>query len=411
MMVVVLDLKTYITRTTPLFDDPAAASREAFQCAAAIVATGPGLPRLADYLGWSRAETTTLAGPAVPWRSSPSPMLRRLVAASLTEQVQAYAQFLVQVTRITCVQFAPGDAAAAATASAISATVTRFAPISNTRLEPEPSAEVEDLGTALDDLERLVGLEDAKREINQQVQLIRIAQMRSAAGLRNPVVSRHLVFVGNPGTGKTTVARIVGRIYRALEVVPDGHLVETDAAGLVAGYVGQTAIKTSEQITAALGGLLFIDEAYGLSRNDFGLEAIDTLVKAMEDSRGNLVVIVAGYPSTMRTFLDSNPGLESRFPTTITFGDYSVSQLLEILGRIAADNDYVIDSPQDSRLVSEVTAAMETPGFGNARAMRNLFEAGVRSQAWRLKDIDDLSVEQMRTLTVEDVIGAAESDS
>lgn len=397
-----VDLKDYIAATTPAFDDPDTAAREAFSLAAVIL---QGNPRYAAYLGWSANDVNTLAQSAIGWRSSAPPLLRKLAAAGLTEQVQAYAQFLVQVSRLACVQFAAGDPKAERTASAIAATVTRFAPVSNTKLEPAPAPaeQVEDLGQALDDLERLVGLEACKREINQQVQLIRITQMRASAGLKNPTVSRHLVFVGNPGTGKTTVARLVGRIYKALRVVPDGHLVETDASGLVAGFVGQTALKTAEQIDAALGGILFVDEAYGLTRNDFGIEAIDTLVKGMEDHRDELVVIVAGYTDEMREFLASNPGLQSRFPTTITFADYSAAELVDILRRIAADNDYTI--PDDPRLAEAVAARMSGPGFGNAREMRNIFEAGVRRQAWRLKDVADVSVEQLKSLTVEDLLG------
>lgn len=397
-----VDLKDYIAATTPAFDDPDTAAREAFSLAAVIL---QGNPRYAAYLGWSANDVNTLAQSAIGWRSSAPPLLRKLAAAGLTEQVQAYAQFLVQVSRLACVQFAAGDPKAERTASAIAATVTRFAPVSNTKLEPAPAPaeQVEDLGQALDDLERLVGLEACKREINQQVQLIRITQMRASAGLKNPTVSRHLVFVGNPGTGKTTVARLVGRIYKALRVVPDGHLVETDASGLVAGFVGQTALKTAEQIDAALGGILFVDEAYGLTRNDFGIEAIDTLVKGMEDHRDELVVIVAGYTDEMREFLASNPGLQSRFPTTITFADYSAAELVDILRRIAADNDYTI--PDDPRLAEAVAARMSGPAFGNAREMRNIFEAGVRRQAWRLKDVADVSVEQLKSLTVEDLLG------
>lgn len=397
-----MDLKDYIAATTPAFDDPDTAAREAFSLAAVIL---QGNHRYAAYLGWSANDVNTLAQSAIGWRSSAPPLLRKLAAAGLTEQVQAYAQFLVQVSRLACVQFAAGDPKAERTASAIAATVTRFAPVSNTKLEPAPAPaeQVEDLGQALDDLERLVGLEACKREINQQVQLIRITQMRASAGLKNPTVSRHLVFVGNPGTGKTTVARLVGRIYKALRVVPDGHLVETDASGLVAGFVGQTALKTAEQIDAALGGILFVDEAYGLTRNDFGIEAIDTLVKGMEDHRDELVVIVAGYTDEMREFLASNPGLQSRFPTTITFADYSAAELVDILRRIAADNDYTI--PDDPRLAEAIAARMSGPGFGNAREMRNIFEAGVRRQAWRLKDVADVSVEQLKSLTVEDLLG------
>ena len=417
------DLKQFIATTTPMFDDPPAASKEAFQAVAAILAAGrdkdANIARFAGYLGWTDAEVAALATEAASWGLTPPPMLRSLVAAGLEQQVEAYALFLVHVTRIACLQFAPGDPAAAASASAIAATVTRYAPISNTRLEPaaeqpeqpeqpeKPSSaqSVEEVGKALDDLEKLVGLEAVKRQINEQVQLIRIAQMRTEAGLKNPTVSRHLVFVGNPGTGKTTVARIVGRIYAALGVVPDGHLVETDASGLIAGYVGQTAIKTAEQISRAVGGILFIDEAYGLSRNDFGLEAVDTLVKAMEDHRADLVVIVAGYPQNMQTFLESNPGLESRFPITIEFDDYSIDQLIEILARIAGENDYVLAEPGDPRLRTAIESMMGEEGFGNARAMRNLFEAAVRRHAWRLKDTTDVSVDQMTTLTVDDVLG------
>lgn len=418
-----MDLKQFIADSTPVFDDPAAVRREAFQACAALLSAGDqstaNLDRLAAYLGWTRAEVAALAEKGRGFRATAPPTLRALAAAGHTKQVEAYALFLVQVTRLACVQFAPGDAGAARAASAIAATVTRTAPISNTRLEPvtatEPPAPAQPsesggaqaVGEALDDLERLVGLEDAKREINQQVQLIRIAQMREKAGLRNPTVSRHLVFVGNPGTGKTTVARIVGRIYSALGVVRDGHLLEVDASGLVAGYVGQTAIKTQEQITKALGGVLFIDEAYGLVRNDFGVEAIDTLVKGMEDNRHDLVVIVAGYPANMAEFISSNPGLESRFPTTITFADYTPDELLQILQRMCQDADYVLaeDAPPTVRQLFAGLAA--DPEFGNARTVRNVFEAAVRQHAWRLRDVADVTLDMMRTLTAEDVTAGA----
>lgn len=415
------DLKQYVAEATAMFDDPKAAAREAFQASAGILSLGmsgpDNLARFADYLGWTNAEVAALAATGSAWRTTPPPLLRSLVAAGHSRQVAAYAQYLVQVGRIACVQFAPGDPKVASAASAMAATITRYTPLSNAVLEPsephspgeeppQPDEPVVTVGEALDELEQLVGLEAAKKEINEQVQLIRIAELRSEAGLKNPTVSRHLVFVGNPGTGKTTVARIVGRIYQALNVVPDGHLVEVDASGLIAGYVGQTAIKTSEQITQALGGILFVDEAYGLSRNDFGLEAIDTLVKGMEDHRDELVVIVAGYPENMQTFLKSNPGLESRFPTTIGFDDYTVEELLAILRRIAEANDYAVADSDDDRLEDLVAQMTQRPDFGNARSMRNLFEAAVRRHAWRLKDVEDVSVEQMRTLTAEDLLGA-----
>lgn len=419
------DLKRFIGDATAMFDDPDAAAREAFQTAAAIIslgdAAGSNLAEFADYLGWTLDQTQALASKGVVFRTSPPPTLRSLIAAGHDSQVQAYSVFLVQVTRLACLQFAAADAGAARAASAIAATVTRAAPVSNTQLEPaaaptsatdpapERGPDTTAVGEALDDLERLVGLEDAKREINQQVQLIRIAQMREKAGLRNPTVSRHLVFVGNPGTGKTTVARIVGRIYSALGVVSDGHLVEVDASGLVAGYVGQTAIKTKEQITSALGGILFIDEAYGLTRNDFGVEAIDTLVKGMEDHRDDLVLIVAGYPDNMRTFIAANPGLESRFPTTITFADYTPDELHRILQRMCEDSDYVLAEGIDDQVRALFAGLAARPDFGNARTVRNIFEAAVRAHAWRLRDMSEVSVEQMRTLTLEDLAAAADA--
>jgi hypothetical protein len=423
----VQDLKQFIAHSTGMFDDPHAAAREAFQTAAAIVSLGDdartNLKALAGYLGWSPEETSALAVQGTVFRTSPPPMLRALIAAGHRSQVQAYSLFLVQVTRLACLQFAAADAGAARAASAIAATVTRTAPVSNTELEPTLTADAPAqaspqrgpdttaVGEALDDLERLVGLEDAKREINQQVQLIRIAQVRQKAGLRNPTVSRHLVFVGNPGTGKTTVARIVGRIYSALGVVADGHLVEVDASGLVAGYVGQTAIKTKEQITAALGGILFIDEAYGLTRNDFGVEAIDTLVKGMEDHRDDLVLIVAGYPDNMRTFIAANPGLDSRFPTTITFADYTPDELLRILQRMCEDSDYILAPGIEAQVRTLFAEHAARPDFGNARTVRNTFEAAVREHAWRLREVTEVTVEQMRTLTFDDIAaGAGASD-
>ncbi|HQR78632.1 MAG TPA: AAA family ATPase [Actinomycetota bacterium] len=420
-----MDLKQYIAASAPMFDDPPAVSREAFQACAALLAAGEpsGLERLAAYLGWRREEVTALAEQGRAFRSTAPPTLRALIAAGHTEQVETYALFMVQVTRLACLQFAAGDAGASRAASAIAATVTRTAPISNTRLEPaapdpQPTApdpkpteqslrpDMTAVGRALDDLERLVGLEEAKREINQQVQLIRIAQLRETAGLRNPTVSRHLVFVGNPGTGKTTVARIVGRIYTALGVVRNGQLVETDASGLVAGYVGQTALKTQEQIDKALGGILFVDEAYGLTRNDFGVEAVDTLVKAMEDHRHDLVVIVAGYPDNMREFISSNPGLESRFPVTVAFADYSPDELLLILQRMCADADYQLAEDAQVPVRQVLEGLTGESDFGNARTVRNLFEAAVREHAWRLRDVTEVSVEQMRTLGADDFAAA-----
>ncbi len=260
---------------------------------------------------------------------------------------------------------------------------------------PPPAKTLEQL---LDELDALVGLDAVKNEVRHQTQVLRIQALRGTHGLRNPGLTRHLVFVGNPGTGKTTVARLVAAIYQAVGVLPKGHLVECDRSELVAGYVGQTAIKTGEVIAQAMGGALFIDEAYALAGDDFGGEAIDTLVKEMEDHRDDLMVIVAGYPGPMVRFIASNPGLESRFRLTLSFEDYSDDQLVEIFGRIAADADFVPTEAAITRLrtILEVTPRLE--GFGNGRFVRTLFESAVVRQAWRLRDVEGPSVEQLQEL-------------
>jgi len=270
--------------------------------------------------------------------------------------------------------------------------------------EPEVApADERTLEDLLAELDALVGLEAIKTEVRHQTQVLRIQALRESAGLRNPELTRHLVFVGNPGTGKTTVARLVAGIYRAVGVLPEGHLVECDRSELVAGYVGQTAIKAAEVITRAVGGALFIDEAYALAGDDFGGEAIDTLVKEMEDHRDDLLVIVAGYPAPMRRFITSNPGLESRFRLTLSFDDYTDDELVEIFSRIASGADFSPTAATLDHLREMLRVEPRTEGFGNGRFVRNVFESAIVRQAWRLRELTEPDVERLRELRPEDV--------
>ena len=243
--------------------------------------------------------------------------------------------------------------------------------------------------------------------MHRQAELLRIETKRAAQGLKTPDVTRHLVFVGNPGTGKSTVARLVGGIYRALGLLEKGHVVETDRSGLVAGYLGQTAEKTSAVLQSAYGGLLFIDEAYALVGDQYGDEAIATLVKAMEDHRGELVVIVAGYPERMQRFIDANPGLASRFRMTIHFDDYSDDELVLIFQRQCHDGDFTPTDGCLAALHGILASTTRNEGFGNARFVRNTFEAAVVRQAWRLREVADPTVEQLRELRAEDLTDVA----
>ena len=268
--------------------------------------------------------------------------------------------------------------------------------------EPEETRSVEELLAELDDL---TGLTRVKKEIHQQSAVLRVEGLRKDAGLNVPTVTRHLVFVGNPGTGKTTVARLVAGIYKALGLLSKGQLVEVDRSELVAGYVGQTALKTAKVVESAKGGVLFIDEAYSLSGDQYGTEAINTLVKEMEDHRDDLVVIVAGYPQPMKVFIAENPGLASRFRTTIEFDDYTDSELVEIFTGMVARADYDASDETVERFKTVLATQPRDESFGNGRFVRNCLEAAIGAHAWRLREVTDPTLEDLRTLIPEDLDG------
>jgi SpoVK/Ycf46/Vps4 family AAA+-type ATPase len=275
----------------------------------------------------------------------------------------------------------------------------------------EPEAPPKTLEELLAELDALVGLEAVKGEIHRQVAVLKIEAKREAAGLKVPTITRHLVFVGNPGTGKTTVARLVAGIYRALGLLSKGQLVEVDRSELVAGYLGQTAMKTADVVKSAVGGVLFIDEAYSLAGDQYGTEAVDTLVKEMEDRRHDLVVIVAGYPAPMAFFIAQNPGLASRFRTTIEFADYTDDELVGIFRVLAEQADYDVTDPVETRFREMLREIRRGPTFGNGRYSRNVLEAAIGQHAWRLRDVAEPTVEQLRTLAPEDLVYESVDDT
>ena len=270
--------------------------------------------------------------------------------------------------------------------------------------EPLPS-----LDELLSQLDGLCGLDQVKKDVKSLINLVKVRKLRQQADLPVPPMSLHLVFLGNPGTGKTTVARLLAQIYRAVGVLSKGQLVEVDRSGLVAGYVGQTALKTQEAVQKALGGVLFIDEAYALvnqdSANDFGREAIEVLLKNMEDHRDDLIVIVAGYTDLMEKFIHANPGLESRFNKYFYFEDYTAPQLLEIFRSMCTRGGYTL-SPEGEGAARELLDQLyedRDENFGNARDVRNLFEKAVTRQSDRVALLESPTREQLMELLPQDI--------
>ncbi|MGO1971518.1 MAG: AAA family ATPase [Propionibacteriaceae bacterium] len=267
----------------------------------------------------------------------------------------------------------------------------------------EPVEDPPTLEELLAELDALIGLDSVKAEIHRQVAVLRVEKLRTEAGLAQPTITRHLIFTGNPGTGKTTVARLVAGIYRALGLLSKGQLVEVDRSELVAGYLGQTALKTSEVVESAVGGVLFIDEAYSLAGDQYGTEAVDTLVKETEDKRDDLVVIVAGYPDPMEVFIAQNPGLSSRFRTTIAFEDYTDDELGAIFASMATAADYDLTEDTERRFRSILATTPRGSTFGNGRFARNCLEGAIGRHAWRLRDVDAPTVDQLRAIAADDL--------
>jgi len=287
------------------------------------------------------------------------------------------------------------------------ATATEAADLTVAPAELPPARPLEEV---MAELAALVGLKDVKSEVRRVADLIQVENLRKERNLKVAEQSRHLVFTGNPGTGKTTVARLLSQIYRALGVVSKGQLVEADRSSLVAGYVGQTAIQVRQTFEKAYGGVLLIDEAYALARGgdrDFGQEAIDTIVKLIEDHRSEVVVVAAGYPDEMHTFIESNPGLRSRFPKTIFFPDYSTGELIEIFQSLCGNSSYTLTSGARRKIREWFDIQPRDKGFGNARLARNLFEAAVAHQATRIVAMKSPTDDQLQSLTARDIERAA----
>ena len=272
--------------------------------------------------------------------------------------------------------------------------------------EQDSNKSVEEL---IEEIDALIGLGNIKAEVKSLVISLQVQQMRKSQGLPNPEISNHMVFFGNPGTGKTTIARQLGHLYRQLGMLSRGHFIETDRSGLVGGYLGQTALKTTEVLNSALGGILFIDEAYTLSsthgEDQYGQEAIDTILKYMEDHRDDLIVIAAGYENLMGEFLQSNPGMKSRFNKYFLFGDYTEDELAEIFLCIASSTSYFLDEEAEKHLRGIIKQIVQgkPENFGNGRTMRNLFERSLANQANRIVALSISEKADLQRIAAEDI--------
>lgn len=279
-------------------------------------------------------------------------------------------------------------------------------------LQEEDPKEPEKSG--MEELEELIGLDSVKHDVKELIGLAKVRKMREEKEMKTAPVSLHLVFSGNPGTGKTTVARILAKLYKEIGILSEGQLIETDRSGLVAGYVGQTAIKTQKKIKEAMGGVLFIDEAYTLNQEgeNFGQEAIDTILKAMEDHRDKFIVIVAGYTNLMKEFVESNPGLRSRFNKFFEFPDYSAEELQQIFDLQCEKYQYKLSDEAKEAVHSEIAKLEEEKdeNFANARAVRNLFEKIITNQAARVAELEDVDEETLATITMDDLKDSREED-
>ena len=293
--------------------------------------------------------------------------------------------------------------------------ISKNAPQTEVKKETPPAAEKipprEDMETLKAELAGYIGLAAVKAEVENLINMATVYRMRKEHGLPTADLSLHMVFSGNPGTGKTMIARFMARVYHSLGILSKGQLVEVDRSGLVAGYVGQTAIKTAKVLERAKGGVLFIDEAYTLTSkegNDFGYEAVDTVLKAMEDNRDDLVVIVAGYIDRMETFIDSNPGLQSRFNKYLHFADYTGQEMADIFLMQCEKNCYQPDEDAMDAMREYLHMASEAAGeFGNARGVRNVFEKVLSAQANRLASMKEITREELMRITKADVQIAA----